>query len=155
MKELRQSQRSNFNGYKCNVVIATTLAETCLTFPNCDVVIDCGLKKNCRYNYDTNIYEELIEYISQDSCIQRSGRCGRQKKRGKCYRLFSLESFNLMEKFRKPDIETGNIDLSILKLFENVIISKHVEEEIKNKGYLDFLSKIDKTKFTKIKELDI
>ena len=152
MKELRQSQRNNFNGYNCNVVIATTLAETCLTFPNCDVVIDCGLKKNCRYNYDTNIYEELIEYISQDSCIQRSGRCGRQKKRGKCYRLFSLESFNLMEKFRKPDIETGNIDLIILKLFENVIISKHVEEEIKNKGYLDFLSKIDKTKFTKIKE---
>ena len=67
----------NYNYIICNVIIATTLAETCLTFPNCDVVIDSGLKKTCKYNYDSNLYEEVIEYISQDSCIQRSGRCGR------------------------------------------------------------------------------
>ena len=152
MEELRLNDSQLSKRYNCNVVISTTLAETCLTFPNCDVVIDCGLKKNCRYNYETNLYEELIEYISQDSCIQRSGRCGRGKKRGKCYRLFSLESFNLMEKFRKPDIETGNIDLIILKLFENEIMSKHIKEEIIKKGYLDFLSNIDKNKFTQIKE---
>ena len=65
----------------CNVIIATNLAETCLTFPNCDIVIDSGLKKTCKYNYDSNLYEEVIEYISQDSCIQRSGRCGRGNKR--------------------------------------------------------------------------
>ena len=72
----------NSRNIECNVVIATTLAETCLTFPNCDVVIDSGLKKNCKYNYESNLYEETIEYISQDSCIQRSGRCGRGKNRG-------------------------------------------------------------------------
>jgi hypothetical protein len=144
---------SNYSrGVICNVVLATTLAETCLTFPNCDIVIDCGLKKNCRYNYDTNMYEELIEYISQDSCIQRSGRCGREKNRekGRCYRIFSRETYNLMEKYRKPDIETSNIDLIILKLFENEIILKHAKEEIQEKGYIDFLSNIDKDKFNKI-----
>ena len=83
----------------CNVIISTTLAETCLTFPSCDVVIDCGLKKISKYNYDSNIYEEVIEYISQDSCIQRSGRCGRGKKKGRCYRLFSEESYILKKKY--------------------------------------------------------
>ena len=150
LKEIYLS--NNNRGAICNVVLATTLAETCLTFPNCDIVIDCGLRKNCRYNYDTNMYEELIEYISQDSCIQRSGRCGRERNREKgiCYRIFSKETYNLMEKYRKPDIETSNIDLIILKLFENEIILKHVKEEIKEKGYIDFLSIIDKNKFNKI-----
>ena len=130
----------------CNVIIATTLAETCLTFPNCEVVIDCGLKKNNRYNYESNLFEEVIEYISQDSCIQRSGLWGRGIIRGTSYRLFSRESFNLMDKFRKPDIETGNIDLIILKLFETEKISKYSKEEVNSIGYLDFLSKIDKKK---------
>ena len=105
----------NYNYTICNVVIATTLAETCLTFPNCDVVIDSGLKKTCKYNYDSNLYEEVIEYISQDSCIQRSGRCGRGNMRGIAYRVFSEDIFNMMDKFRKPDIEVNNIELIILK----------------------------------------
>ena len=152
LNEIYTSNNTSNNFRRCNVVLATTLAETCLTFPNCDIVIDCGLKKNCRYNYDSNMYEELIEYISQDSCIQRSGRCGREKNRvkGICYRIFSRESYNLMEKYRKPDIETSNIDLIILKLFENEIIIKHAKEEIQEKGYIDFLSNIGKEKFKKI-----
>ena len=134
----------------CSVIIATTLAETCLTFPNCDIVIDSGLRKNCKYNYDSNLYEEVIEYISQDTCIQRSGRCGREKEKGICYRLFSEESYYLMDKYRKPEIETGNIDLIILKLYENEKLIKYAKKEVKEKGYLDFLSKINKDKFDKI-----
>ena len=136
----------------CNVILATNLAETCLTFPNCDIVIDSGLRKNCKYNYDSNLYEEVIEYISQDSCIQRSGRCGRSQRRGKCYRLFSEDSFNSMDKYRKPEIEIGNIDLIILRLFDNLDIYKCSKNEIKQKGYLDFLSKIEKEKYNLIVE---
>ena len=134
----------------CNVIIATNLAETCLTFPNCDIVIDSGLKKNCKYNYECNLYEEVIEYISQDSCIQRSGRCGRGKNKGIVYRVFSEEIFNKMDKYRKSEIEISNIDLIILKLFEKKAIEQHVKNELKQKGYLDFLSKIEKVKFNKI-----
>jgi HrpA-like RNA helicase len=134
----------------CNVIIATNLAETCLTFPNCDIVIDSGLKKNCKYNYECNLYEEVIEYISQDSCIQRSGRCGRGKNKGIVYRVFSEEIFNKMDKYRKSEIEISNIDLIILKLFETKAIEQHVKNELKQKGYLDFLSKIEKVKFNKI-----
>ena len=39
------------------------------------------------------LYEEVIEYISQDSCIQRSGRCGRGNIRGIAYRVFSEDIF--------------------------------------------------------------
>ena len=134
----------------CNVIIATNLAETCLTFPNCDIVIDSGLKKICKYNYDSNLYEEVIEYISQDSCIQRSGRCGRGKNRGTSYRIFSEEIFNKMDKYRKAEIEISNIDLIILKLFENKLITEFVKKQIEEKGYLDFLTKIEKDKFEKI-----
>ena len=137
----------NSRNIECNVVIATTLAETCLTFPNCDVVIDSGLKKNCKYNYESNLYEETIEYISQDSCIQRSGRCGRGKNRGIAYRVFSEETFNMMDKYRKADIEINNFELIILKLFENELLAKCAKEQVKEKGYLDFLTKVDKEKF--------
>ena len=151
-KELINKLRKNYynNNIVCNVIIATTLAETCLTFPNCDVVIDTGLKKICKYNYECNLYEETIGYISQDSCIQRSGRCGRGKNRGISYRVFSEETFNMMDKYRKPDIEINNIELIILKLFENEIISKYVKNQMKEKGYLDFLSKVDKKQFDAI-----
>ena len=134
----------------CNVIISTNLAETCLTFPNCDIVIDSGLKKTCKYNYDCNLYEEIIEYISQDSCIQRSGRCGRGKMRGVAYRVFSEEIFKKMDKYRKSEIEISNIDLIILKLFENKNIIQHVKNEVEKKGYLDFMTKIEKEKFDKI-----
>ena len=150
-KEIIDSLYYNNNRHiECNVIIATTLAETCLTFPNCDVVIDTGLKKFCKYNYECNLFEETIEYISQDSCIQRSGRCGRGINRGICYRIFSEETFNMMDKFRKPDMEINNIELIILKLFENEILSKFVKEQINEKGYLDLLSKVDKEKFDMI-----
>ena len=151
-KELFEQLRYNNRKKEiiCNVILSTTLAETCLTFPNCDVVIDSGLKKNCKYNYESNIYEEVIEYISQDSCIQRAGRCGRNQNRGKCYRLFSEEFYNLMDKYRKPEIEIGNIDLILLRLFENEDIIRHATNEVKEKGYLDFLSSIEKDKYNKI-----
>ena len=151
-KELFEQLRYNNRKKEiiCNVILSTTLAETCLTFPNCDVVIDSGLKKNCKYNYESNIYEEVIEYISQDSCIQRAGRCGRNQNRGKCYRLFSEEFYNLMDKYRKPEIEIGNIDLILLRLFDNEDIIKHATNEVKEKGYLDFLSRIEKDKYYKI-----
>ena len=42
---INELSKFNDNNNICNIIIATTLAETCLTFPNCDVVIDCGLKK--------------------------------------------------------------------------------------------------------------
>ena len=106
--------------------------------------------KICKYNYECNLYEETIGYISQDSCIQRSGRCGRGKNRGISYRVFSEETFNMMDKYRKPDIEINNIELIILKLFENEIISKYVKNQMKEKGYLDFLSKVDKKQFDAI-----
>ena len=98
----------------CNVIIATNLAETCLTFPNCDVVIDTGIKKTNKYNYYTNINEENIEFISKDSAIQRAGRCGRGKKKGKCYRLYNNEQYDKFREYRLAEVEYLNFDLIIL-----------------------------------------
>ncbi len=127
---------------KINVILSTTLAETCLTFPNCDVVIDSGIKKTNKYNYFTNIYEENIEFISKDSAIQRAGRCGRGEKKGICYRLYTYNEYEKFRDFRLGEVEYLNIDLIILKIFQNVRSVNHILNDIEKKGYLDFVSKI-------------
>ena len=127
---------------KINVILSTTLGETCLTFPNCDIVIDTGIKKTNKYNYFTNIYEEKIEFISKDSAIQRAGRCGRGKKKGVCYRLYTYKEYQNFRDFRFGEVEYLNIDLIILKMFQNVKTINFILNDIEKKGYLDFVSKI-------------
>ena len=125
-----------------NIILSTTLAETCLTFPNCDVVIDTGIKKTNKYNYYTNVNEENIDFISKDTAIQRAGRCGRGKIKGKCYRLYSSEQYEKFKEYRQAEVEYKNFDLIILKMFDSVFDINLILDNIQRKGYLDFISKI-------------
>ena len=126
-----------------NIILSTTLAETCLTFPNCDVVIDTGIKKTNKYNYYTNVNEENIDFISKDTAIQRAGRCGRGKIKGKCYRLYSSEQYEKFKEYRSAEVEYNNFDLIILKMFDGVFDINLILDNIQRKGYLDFISKIN------------
>ena len=140
-EQLERISDSGQSRYK--VVLSTTLAETCLTISNCCVVIDTGIRKYNKYNYDTNLYEEYIDYISQDSATQRAGRCGREKKRGVCYRLYSMRIFNAMKKHRVAEVEMMNIDNIILRLFDANFNKRELIESVSQRGFLDFVSKID------------
>ena len=136
------------SGPKATVILSTTLAETCLTIPDCELVIDTGVRKYNKYNYETNLYQEYIDYISQDTAIQRAGRCGRDKTiKGKCYRLFTKNTYEAMRKHRLPEVVMMNIDLIILRIFDSVLDTNKIIESVKEIGYLDFLSKVNEDIF--------
>lgn len=97
------------------VILSTKVAETSLTITNNNIVIDSGFHKICRYNYFTKMKEEVIELISRDAAIQRSGRTGRIKQ-GVCYRVYTEEQFLNMKEYRSPEIKLINFSHMLLKL---------------------------------------
>lgn len=155
LKHDEQVNRLRFNdplydksGPKATIILSTTLAETCLTIPDCEIVIDTGVRKYNKYNYETNLYQEYIDYISQDTAIQRAGRCGRDKTiKGKCYRLFTKNTYEAMRKHRIPEVGMVNIDLIILRIFDSVLDTNKIIQSVKEIGYLDFLSKVNEDIF--------
>jgi len=97
------------------LILSTNIAETSVTIPYCNIVVDTGLQKVRRYNYETKLLEDNIELISKDSAFQRQGRCGRIDK-GDCYKLYTKEQFESMNEFRIAEICRVNISYMILKL---------------------------------------
>lgn len=91
------------------VVLATNVCETSITIPNIKYVIDTGLCKNKVFS---GISYLGIQPISQESSIQRMGRCNRVGP-GICYRLYtSSYIFNLSV----PEIQKSDLNSSILFL---------------------------------------
>jgi len=59
--------------------------------------------------------EEIVEMISKDAAIQRSGRTGRIKQ-GVCFRVYTEEQFINMNDYRTPEIKQINFSHMLLKL---------------------------------------
>ena len=79
-------------GYR-KVVVATNIAETSITINGVVYVIDPGFSKQNVYDPRTRISSLLVTPISKASARQRAGRAGRTRP-GKCFRLYTEESFN-------------------------------------------------------------
>uniref|UniRef100_A0A0M3JY48 ATP-dependent RNA helicase DHX40 n=1 Tax=Anisakis simplex TaxID=6269 RepID=A0A0M3JY48_ANISI len=90
------------------VLFATNVAEASLTIPNVRYVIDCGLAKRERYDAirETSIIQ--LGRISKSEAQQRTGRI--------CYRLYSEEDYETMEKVPIPEIMRKNLDSVLLYL---------------------------------------
>lgn len=97
------------------VIIATNIAETALTVPHIRYVIDNGLARISRYNYRTKMQRLNIEAVSQASCEQRKGRCGRVGP-GICYRLYSEEDYLLRDPYTTPEILRTDLSSVLLKM---------------------------------------
>ncbi len=89
------------------VILATNIAETSLTVPGVDAVVDTGVHKVARYDPDRAIDSLEAERITQDSADQRAGRAARLGP-GVAWRLWP-EADRLRPR-REPDIH--RIDLS-------------------------------------------
>jgi hypothetical protein len=90
------------------ILIATNIAESSITIPNIDAVIDTGLE--CRVegsNYT------VVTRASKMSLIQRAGRAGRTKD-GVVYRLMSEEVFNELSEFSTEEHDLDPIVLRCL-----------------------------------------
>ena len=97
------------------IVVATNVAETSLTIPDVRYVIDSGRVKKRIYKSGLSFSTFKIEWISQASANQRSGRAGRTCE-GYCYRLYSNGLYVKMDKFTEPQISTSPLSQVILTL---------------------------------------
>ncbi len=85
------------------IILSTNVAETSLTLPGIEYVIDTGLARISRYSPGRRVNTLPIERISKAAADQRKGRCGRVKA-GICIRLFSEEDFLMREDYTAPEI---------------------------------------------------
>ena len=104
-------QRSN----KRRIVLSTNVAETSLTIPGIQFVIDTGLVRLSRFNPRTRIQELRVEFVSRASAMQRRGRCGRVRD-GVCIHLYSEEEFEKAEAYTDPEIQRSSLAGVILQM---------------------------------------
>lgn len=96
------------------IVLATNVAESSLTVPGIDAVIDLGLARISRYSSRSKLQRLPIEPISRASADQRKGRCGRVGP-GVCIRLYSEADYNGRDEFTSPEILRTNLASVILQ----------------------------------------
>ena len=97
------------------IILATNVAETSLTIPGIQYVIDTGYARISRYSYRTKVQRLPIEKISQASANQRKGRCGRTSD-GICIRLYTEEDFDNRPLFTDAEILRTNLASVILQM---------------------------------------
>ncbi|KEG15503.1 putative ATP-dependent RNA helicase [Trypanosoma grayi] len=97
-------------------VVATNVAETSITIPNIRYVVDVGRVKMKTVDESTGASCFRIEWTSQASAEQRSGRAGRVGP-GHCYRLYSTAVYsNVMPKHSSPEILRTSLESVVLMM---------------------------------------
>jgi ATP-dependent helicase HrpA len=97
------------------IVLATNVAETSLTVPGIQFVVDAGTARVKRYSYRNKVEQLLVEPVSQAAANQRAGRCGRVSD-GICIRLYDEKGFNERPKFSDPEIMRSSLAGVILRM---------------------------------------
>ncbi len=99
------------------VILSTNVAETSITVPGIQYVIDPGTARISRYSYRTKVQRLPVEAISQASANQRMGRCGRVSD-GICIRLYDEEDFLSRPEFTDAEILRTNLGAVILQMLQ-------------------------------------
>ncbi|WP_379152827.1 ATP-dependent helicase HrpB [Paenibacillus sp. sgz5001063] len=95
------------------VVLATSIAETSLTFEGVRTVIDTGLRRTQMFSPRTGMPRLTTVPVSKASADQRRGRAGRTAP-GVCYRLWSREEHARLPDDNVPEImETDLAQLAL------------------------------------------
>jgi len=97
------------------IVLATNVAETSLTVPGIQYVIDAGTARVKRYSYRNKVEQLQIEPVSQAAANQRAGRCGRVSN-GICIRLYGEADFAARARFTDPEILRSSLAGVILRM---------------------------------------
>lgn len=108
-------QKKCFKNYSNpKVIVATNVAQTSITIPDIDVVVDNG---NVKMTVAENGIQGLfIKEISQSDIMQRKGRAGRTKN-GK-YFLCSNTGIKERAEYSTPEIQRSILDRVVLQLAE-------------------------------------
>lgn len=101
---------------KRKVILSTNVAETSITIPGVDCVIDSGQARIMRMNPAVGLPRLDLEPISMASAAQRAGRAGRTCP-GKCFRLWMKAFDRARPEFDTPEILRGDLASAVLQLY--------------------------------------
>lgn len=97
------------------IIIATNIAETSITIPHINYVIDCGFVKIPWFELETQTNCLIIAPVSKASANQRAGRAGRVQS-GKAYRLYTEKSYDELFDTDPPQMQRSDLAPVILQL---------------------------------------
>lgn len=108
-----EEQKKCFYSYSVpKVIVATNVAQTSITIPDIDAVVDTG--KERRLETYNGIQGLFLRDTSKADCMQRKGRAGRTKE-GK-YILCSNTYFEERKDFSVPEIQRCLLEQTVLRL---------------------------------------
>jgi ATP-dependent helicase HrpA len=110
-----EQQRVFHTGGNRRIIVATNVAETSITIPGINFVIDTGLARIPQYTPRSRTTTLPVRPISQSSADQRQGRCGRMAN-GICIRLYSEEDYQNRPRYTLPEILRANLADVILRM---------------------------------------
>lgn len=111
--QIEQQSQAIEVGVGRRIIVATNIAETSLTIPGVQTVIDSGLGRVLRYCPEVGLDRLVLETISNASAVQRAGRAGRVAP-GLCIRLWSDVADRARAPFLEPEIR--RVDLCNARL---------------------------------------
>ena len=93
-------------GGRRKTVLATSVAETSVTIPDVELVIDAGLARFNRFDQGRGLDRLVTERVSRASADQRRGRAGRTRP-GVCWRLWPVSE--RLEAATDPEIARADL----------------------------------------------
>lgn len=97
------------------VILSTNIAETSITITGIKYVIDTGMVKAKKFNPESGLEVLAVQRVSKAQAWQRTGRAGREDS-GICYRLYTEDEFEKLEKMTVPEIQRCNLASVVLQL---------------------------------------
>lgn len=117
LDEQQQAIAPLANPNERKVVLATNIAETSLTIEGVDVVVDCGLVREARFDPGTGMTGLHTARIARASSTQRAGRAGRLAP-GVCYRLWTESQQEQLAAHPTPEILRADLAPLALQLLQ-------------------------------------
>ena len=111
--------------YTRKVIFATDVAESSMTFPGVDFIVDTGLAHKNIFYAEKNMEAIEKKYIAKSSHKQRKGRTGRTGP-GTCYNLFTLVEYNNFKDFTLSPILSEDISSELTKFLSNNNLITHI-----------------------------
>ena len=97
------------------VILATNIAESSITVPDIEYVIDFCLTKNLVVDPITNYPCLELQWASHANCKQRAGRAGRTKA-GRVFRLVYESFYKQLPKYPEAEITRTPLELAVLRV---------------------------------------
>ena len=85
------------------IILATNIAETSITIPDVQHVVDTGKHREIRYDQSQRITKLSCVWVSKSNAKQRAGRAGRVQN-GNYYALYSKERYESLRAVGLPEI---------------------------------------------------